>query len=96
MYFRPTTPKEVKKIINNLKEHAMSGTDGIRTITLKNNITESYLPYRKQYTVVNNVKSMLESILCGVAEGCLLGHLLFLLFVNDNLRGFPAMYAGMQ
>ncbi len=44
---------------------------------------KSYLSDRKQYTVVNKIKSRLENITIGVSQGLVLGPLLFLIYVND-------------
>jgi hypothetical protein len=44
---------------------------------------KNYLQDRKQYTLVNSISSNLGNINCGVAQGSVLGPLLFLVYVND-------------
>ena len=43
----------------------------------------SYLSSRQQSVVYNGQKSELKLIRCGVPQGPILGHLLFLLYIND-------------
>ena len=43
----------------------------------------SYLSNRKQYTILSDNESELESVSCGVPQGSVLGPLLFLIYVND-------------
>ena len=43
----------------------------------------SYLTDRKQYCQINGHKSCLKNVLCGIPQGSCLGHLLFILYVND-------------
>ena len=42
-----------------------------------------YLFGRSQIVAMNSVKSNKESIYCGVPQGLILGHLLFIVFYND-------------
>ena len=49
----------------------------------------SYLSDRKQYTVIENIKSKTCNIKCGFPRGSVLGPLLFLLFINDLLNCCP-------
>ena len=52
-----------------------------------NDFFKSYLSNRRQYTVVNGIKSKLKCVPCGVPQGSLLGLLFFLLlYINDIYR----------
>ena len=54
---------------------------GIRGNALS--LFRSYLSDRKQYTVIENIKSKSYNINVGVPQGSGLGPLFFLLFIND-------------
>ena len=43
----------------------------------------SYLTNRKQFTECNNIKSKVNTVICGIPQGSNLGPLLFSLYIND-------------
>ena len=54
---------------------------GIRGVA--NNLLRSYLNNRKQFVFVNQQKSNLNTIKCGVPQGSTLGPIVVLIFIND-------------
>ena len=51
---------------------------------------KNYLSNRQQYTKINEAKSPLENINCGVPQGSILGPTLFTLYINDLENVFTA------
>ena len=58
---------------------------------------KSYLYNRRQFVSFNTHCSDMNDIICGVPQGCILGPLLFLLYVNDIVEVssvlIPMLYA---
>jgi len=57
---------------------------------------KSYLSNRKQYTVLSNHESELESISCAVPQGSVLSPLLFLIYINDIQYAISSNYTKVK
>ncbi len=58
---------------------------------------KNYVTDRQQFVFVNNCKSNIATLSCGVAQGSILGPLLFLIYINDiasvHSTIFPILFA---
>ena len=54
-----------------------------RICGVSNDWFKSYLFNRNQYVSINGYDSGFAAVNCGVPQSCDLGHLLFLLYIND-------------
>ena len=72
--FRKTRSSSMALLVNNLLLKKMK-TCGIRGVVY--NWLSSYLDKRSQFVCIDNVKSNLLNMLCGVPQGSILGPKLF-------------------
>ena len=61
--------------------HKMEHNFGVRGLLLQ--LLKSYLSNRYQYTVINNYKSSMLKVSCGIPQESSLKQLLFLFYMND-------------
>ena len=64
-----------KNLLSKLEQYGIRG--------LANEVIRDYLTNRKQYVHANGVSSLLENINISIAQGSLIGPILFLIYIND-------------
>ena len=57
---------------------------GVRGLPAK--LLQNYLSHRTQQTIINNTKSNIQTINCGIPQGSILGPLLFNIYINDIIH----------
>ena len=61
-----------------------------------NKLFKSYLENREQFVKVNGVRSSCTCITCGVAQGTILGPILFIAYINDLMKYIKQAYADLK
>ena len=85
--------------INNGKFSCITSLDiknAFDTVNFNILLDKSYLTEKKQYVCLAGIKLSLVNVDCGVPQGCVLGPVLFILYINDMVNALnttPRLFA---